>query len=520
MAWHVRLMPNARPAVTLLKRLAGALLPVLALLLFAGYFLHLEADMPDAARWNDYARFTDEGWYAGAALHHALDGRWYQPHSFNPAVALPAWPALLSVVFHVTGPTMAAARGTALVLFGIALLTLFLLLRPRCGSAIAGGAIVLTLLNPYTYNFARMAMLEPALVCLMMLGLAVALRASRWRNRPAALTAAGIALGTLMCCTVLVKTPGLVLLPPMLVAAWAVLRKAGASRQRALLLPATAAVTAGFLWLAWFSPTVCPHLLADYHHLFAINAEPTHTLRAVLTAEAKALYDLFWLGRLFFPLLLLALVASLGPLRRVWQQPLFVALVLELGLYVAFLGWHANRQQRYEVVCLLPTAGIVALALAELRQQTGRRPIFLGASALAAFTACLFAATTLPEVLHPRYTWRDAARAVAATIGADKAKRPVLLAGPGDDIALFTGLATSNPRWPPGGLAPLLRACEPGWYLAPVPTDDDTIDQLRRFYRLREAGTYVAMPTFSHRALVLYRLEPLLSSEDTEAVRR
>src|SRR5580692_4802007 len=72
---------------------------------------YLTADFPNDSLWMiDQAKFTDEGWWGSAAVTHVLTGHWYVAGDYNPAVALPVWPLLLSAVFHFTGVSVLAAR--------------------------------------------------------------------------------------------------------------------------------------------------------------------------------------------------------------------------------------------------------------------------------------------------------------------------------------------------------------------------------------------------------------------------
>ncbi len=74
-------------------------------------FVHLSADFPNDTPWMiDQAKFTDEGWWSSGAVMHMLTGHWYRSGDYNPAVALPVWPLLLSAVFQFTGVSVVAAR--------------------------------------------------------------------------------------------------------------------------------------------------------------------------------------------------------------------------------------------------------------------------------------------------------------------------------------------------------------------------------------------------------------------------
>lgn len=75
--------------------------------------LHLSADFPNHSPWfSDAAKYTDEGWWANAAIRAHLTGNWYLQNDYNPAVAVPVWPFLEWVLFFFTGVGIEAARGS------------------------------------------------------------------------------------------------------------------------------------------------------------------------------------------------------------------------------------------------------------------------------------------------------------------------------------------------------------------------------------------------------------------------
>ena len=109
-------------------RVLSRILLTLATIFFLLHFLHLSADFPNHSQWVDWSKYTDEGWYGDAAIRHYLSGHWYWKGDFNPAVALPVWPAIELLVFKFTGVSTFAARSLTLCVFGITLITLYLLI--------------------------------------------------------------------------------------------------------------------------------------------------------------------------------------------------------------------------------------------------------------------------------------------------------------------------------------------------------------------------------------------------------
>src|SRR5579875_2895367 len=95
---------------------------------FVLHFLHLTADFPNNSPWVDWSKYTDEGWYGYAAIRHYLTGHWYWKGDFNPAVALPVWPAIEWIWFRFTGVSPGAARTLTLLVFAGTLLCLYRLM--------------------------------------------------------------------------------------------------------------------------------------------------------------------------------------------------------------------------------------------------------------------------------------------------------------------------------------------------------------------------------------------------------
>ena len=256
---------------------------VLCALLYATYFLHLRADYPGVLPLVDWARYTDEGWYGGAALHHAQTGQWFTPNGFNPAVALPVWPLVLRAWFALTGVGMMAARVLVVLLFGAGNVLLYALLRPLTGRVLAVMAVLLTLADPFSYGFDRLAVPEPLLVLLFLLAMWVA----RGRATGSDVSVArSCGVGLLLVAMVLTKTTAVLLAPAVLYLLWqagrrhrhdadagaeaawhGVLRRAMADRA-AFAAPAMAASVAVAVWLLYFVLLVRPHHVADFHHLF------------------------------------------------------------------------------------------------------------------------------------------------------------------------------------------------------------------------------------------------------------
>ena len=136
-----------------LHRIFLSLAVVLCLLRFA----YLRADFPNHSPWiMDQAKFTDEGWWANAAVRHFVVGHWQIAGDYNPAIAVPVWPLLLTVVFHFSGVGIVAARAVN-VFFSIATVGLvYLLVRRYASETAAALAALLLAASPFAFAFSRL----------------------------------------------------------------------------------------------------------------------------------------------------------------------------------------------------------------------------------------------------------------------------------------------------------------------------------------------------------------------------
>src|SRR5277367_2592771 len=178
-------MNQSNPISSRVLQAVEAVLLLVAAIFLALHAVHLNADFPNHSPWMDWAKYTDEGWYGDAAIRHFQRGHWHVPGDFNPGAALPVWPLLEAALFRFTGVNLAAARALTVAIFGLVLLTSYLLLRrwqslsvpsverPAAGIAPAI-AVLLLAVSPFCYVFTRMAILEPLLILFTLLALLAA----------------------------------------------------------------------------------------------------------------------------------------------------------------------------------------------------------------------------------------------------------------------------------------------------------------------------------------------------------
>jgi hypothetical protein len=486
--------PSLKPSIARIVHLIGVAF-------YGLHFLRLKADFPNYSPWNDWSKMTDEGWYGSAAIQHFLMGSWFLPGSFNPAVAMPVWPLILGIWFGITGVSMVAARVLTLILYGVSLVLLFRLMSERRSwhsalSIVPGLAVLLMTVNPFCYAFDRLAVLEPVMVLWLMLGL--------WLAGRTRATDMGrqIGLGVILFLLVLTKTTGIFLVPALL---YQLSATVGWGR-RVWMKPVTvAASTALVLWLTYYALLVRPHYLEDYRLLFTINQGRVH-LSVVPQVAFQTLWDGMWINRVLFSAAIVVLLLSLVWLRELWRQPLFGSSVVATAGYLSFICYHSNLQPRYYLVVTMPVVIILLFGLESLWEQ--RRQLGGLMAAAIAFSIITMAAQTIRYAMNPKYSFADAAGAIASQLRAAPDSKQILVSSSGANISLLTGIESLSPEYNTHGLDAVLDRYKPNWYAGWIGSDDDRITALRLRYRFEEKARYTVFDDPRRQTLVLYRMEP------------
>jgi 4-amino-4-deoxy-L-arabinose transferase-like glycosyltransferase len=465
----------------------------LAFILCLTRFTWLHADFPNHSPWMlDEAKYTDEGWWASGAVRHFLIGHWEIAGDYNPAAAVPVWPALLTMVFEFSGVSVIAARALN-VGFSAATVALVYLLIRRYGGTRTTAAVAALLLaaSPFAFAFSRLATLDTMVVFEWVLLLWAASYAGRSHSWPLPM------LGLLMGAMVLTKTTSLALMPSVLWLLW----------KRSLRALLTVSSLACAILGIYFLLVLRSRYADDYHYFFDINAladvEPAHT--------GSLLHQLFrhglWIDRILYPASLAVLILSLIWLRRLWRNPLFAA------SWIAFAGnalYILRRQDdyapRYFLAMLVPLILALVLTLQEL--EIRHRSLATLLAATLTVGGLLDTEQIFRFLDHRQYQFYEAANSIQATVNADPGAHRLLLGSSADQLSLMTGVPAINDGYSSEDLAQKLLQYQPGWYVGWNDLDQDILGSLSAF-RLDQVASY---PVFDHEnrnRLKLYRMVPL-----------
>ncbi|MGA7158499.1 MAG: glycosyltransferase family 39 protein [Acidobacteriaceae bacterium] len=511
------------------RRKLVRLLLVLSAVVYGLGFLHLRANFPSGSPWMDASKLADEGWYAGAAIHYFVQGRWYLPGLLNPVVAMPVWPTMLGVWFYVTNVSMLSARVLTMLLYGVSLVLLYQLMWRARPGRVAAVVVLLTVIDPLCYAFNRLAILEPVTVLWLLLALWIAGETGRadWLKQ--------VLLGVVIALLVLTRAAGVVLVPAVVYMLWAswgwtgrgkkgignegiAKKDGGVARDvrwwRGLAATAVVLGVAGAMWEGYVRLLVWPHHARDYALMASLHAQ--HVRLAAMPGVAwQVLQDGGWIGPVLFWMAVVVVVLSAVWLRELWKRPLFGAAVIAVVGQMAYVCYRGEMQPRYFAVMAMPVMIVAGLGVGAIvdRRRLARRDKRMRWAERAAVLVLLagvgmMAAQTVGYVMHPDYSYWEAAEGIGSIVEADGGAKPMILSDSGDDMTLWTGVPAVSASMTTDGLDPVLDRYKPGWYAAWPGWQDATVAQLETRYRLDAVARYRVFDDPTRQTLVLYKMTP------------
>jgi hypothetical protein len=502
-------------------RLLYILWIVFLALFAAAHAWHLRADFPNHSPWQDWSKYTDEGWYGNAAVRAHLFGNWYVPGDFNPAPAVPVWPFLLWLLFFVTGVTVQAARGLAVAFFFLNLLLSYKLFRERGPRWVGLLAVTLLVTSPFLYSFSRLAILEPLLVALTLGAMNLAIRLPRFRHKEGVAAAIGM-IFTLMLFT---KTTALFLLPALV---WMIALPFWRQKGKLLRMLVAAGGASAITFSAWMLLVIQLGLFDDYKYLFFINSyEKPHGLWPRILSFWWSFHGSLWVDLVLVPLaglLILAALYTRGRIRArnwkpnwtagLWRDPLFSGSVVAVAGYIAFMTYQNHPQPRYYVVVAFFCFFVVVRVTAQLLYQEApamARARRLGMAILAVVLGMVAVNSvwTMRYVLHPEYTFVTAAANLTRYIDEHPNGNRLLVSISGDDITLMTHFKTVCDDFGTMDLPDKLELYQPGWFAAWNEIDPGTLEDLHVHFSLEQAASFPAFDDPDRDELVLFKLHPL-----------
>ncbi len=412
----------------------------------------LEADFP----WEITEAgtpFTDEGWYANAAVRTFLSGNWHLTGDINEAIVQPTFHVIQYLNFQLFEMSLGTARlPGALAFCGLTALVFFIL---RAQIAPGAGLLAALLLATdfHLFAYSRIAIVEiPMLFLVSMSGAFLYLARNRWT------AAAGFGAGISYAAACLTKPSAFFALPALVGVVWLTSRQDRWRRLMAALLGFLIPVVLvyGFA-LAFYREDV-----AAYFETFTgwSGTSAFQTAESGLTILAQFLV----LKPILSILTGLSLVVLLTGRRALLSNGAFSFLVGCLLVYFLLMSIVLPHPTRYFVpliaICAILSGAATSQALAERRKLVAA--LLLG---LLVGSAALGASRSIGYLVTASESYLDFCNAVAARVrGSDE--NPVLMGNLAPQISLATGLPGISAEGAPSSLLWLLRRYRPTHFVS------------------------------------------------------
>lgn len=472
---------------------------LLTISLLALRFCHLSADFPTFHFYKqDGARFSDEGFYTGAALQHFTLGHAYLPGGWNPGIFMPVWPLLVGLVFQFIGVSVVAARALAVGCVCLSVLLAYAISRQYQSKTFSCLTAFLIAANALGFFFGRLALLEPAFGMFLLLAIYIAGRVGPRGYATAVL------VGLVFVVATLTKTTGPFVLPAVLFPIWANNRR---DRAAAWKLLATALATivilmgvAKIVWAHHFAADAA--IILGMSPLWQVENSPSRLLRFLFRGT--------WIDPVLYPLALAAFIAAAVRLRFLWRNPLFtIAFLWETG-YAAFIVYHYDGPPRYFVTMIVPTIWL-ALIFLQWMWSANKRVAAVATLCVAA-SVVWNVASIANYLLHPQYTLVDASlkikRLIVAEHASGAAANELLIGRGADEISLLSG---GLPAMDSDGAMPLAQKLDvyhPDWFMNWTNAPAARLDTVASERTLVQRGDFRGLDPVDGAGILLFQLFP------------
>ena len=411
-------------------------------------FVHLTADFP-AGITTAGVLYTDEGWYANAAIRIITYGTWYLDGDFNPAINMPMGQILHSMVFSVFGMSLFSARLPEAFSFVLIICLTAFIVKSYYGVWTSLLTALLLASNFTGFAYSRLAIMEPIGTAFVVAALLVAIKA---QGRRAVLWITGASLLVVVACL----TKGSMIFAAPLIA-YVGIKNAEHMRERVLLPSIVAFIVLGAV-IGY--QAVAKHLYPiDYVYFNEINIH-SRLVSGVHDWYKNLLQILnytlrFGKGLIFVSTILIVWAAMVC--RDFYRKPLVDVLFVYIIAYVFLLSTITYSAPRYFIPLLVPFSALCAIAYSELMKyfsdkNTKRWLAYTPVLLVAGIT--LFHSVKIGWYLaSPNYTFVNMAHGVSDIIRKREGNLSTtsVIGGVSDSIALETGirsLAAANSPFP------------------------------------------------------------------------
>jgi len=426
------------------KTLSVILLLTVVIFLFLR-FVNLNADFPLGITWSGVL-FTDEGWFANAALRHYISGEWYISGDVNHAIPMPLGHVLHRFTFSIFGIGLSSVRITAVVLFNVLVVATALLVRRHFGIFAALLTALLLVTNYVVFAYSRLAVMDLVGTSFVVCGL---LAARGYRNHGARLPYLLLA-SVLIGAGALTKNTMVFAVPLLGYLAW---RQGRSNRESLIFLFSSIILVLSLIGgYQIVARTLFPEDIA-YFEQTTLYAAIHHSFVDWLFYIPRLIYHMKILGIDLIVLTVLSTAIALIISDRYRRNLLIHIFIGYIAFYLVVLSSKAYSPPRYYLPLIVPFAALCAMSCLELREWLYKSrlrsfsivPIL---PMIIVFGVSLHGSGKIASYLSaPRYSFYQMAQEVGGIIKKREGivSKVVLLGSMADSVSIEIGTFPINP---------------------------------------------------------------------------
>jgi hypothetical protein len=222
-----------------------------------------------------------------------------------------------------------------------------------------------------------------------------------------------------------------------------------------------------------------------------------------------------WVDHILIPLAGLLVVGAAVGLKTRWARrmladPVFGASVLAVAGYIGFMTVQNHPQPRYFAVVAVFSMFVLAQGVGALTEEAGAwKHVGWAVGVLAGAAAVVNATWMMGYVLHPEYTFFQAAQSLARYIDEHPNGNPIMVGTSGDQLTLMAHVRSLDDDFGTEPLHSKLEQYQPGWFATWNDLDPGALADLHTRYTVEQVAMFRALDDPERQRLVLFKLHPL-----------
>ena len=456
--------------------------------------VNLNADFPPGITKSGVL-YSDEGWYASAAINDYIVGGWFLEGDFNPAINMPLGQVFHAVSFRVFGMGLGQARIAPVLAAMLTVLFSYLLILKYLNRQLSLLVILLFTVNFHFFAFSRLAIMDIIMLCFI---ISAIFTADRFRGY------AGVIFGSvLLLLGYLTKSTAMFALPLLLY----IVFSSGDGKKAAAVKSLIAAfmVIGGMLTYNFFAERAYP---ADFAYFKNINLADRMVggLIEWIRSGGNVILEGGTIGSILYPTALIVIAIALF-LKEFRQNKLVRIMGIWLISYFLLLSVFKYHPPRYFLSVTIPVIVLFVIGFQDICCKLPTKRIVQYCSVIILIILALNGYRIVNYIFHPEYSMIEMFNGIKEKIYSEVHNEDdaVILADVAHTISLGTGFLAINSVLGTKDIDWKVKEYHVDYYIA-LGIDHEVYDYMKQNYKIESMGEWDVLRNYKGRKMYLFRL--------------